>query len=440
MPSDQPRHVLAALARRRFLLSAWPWRSLLFLGTSLPVIGVAALALSPFTLSWVGGLAKASDGTFPTAEIVVLIMLGTFFAVTTGPLVALPIAALERRRLALVDRRPITSGHRIPRPGLFSWLATRYLEAATWREVLYVLLLATIAPIAYAGVGMTAVVIAVMLVSPLVVASAGGVGGTVVLFGPIDDVSGTVPYVVVGIVLIPVLAYTLGLLSAGHTAIARLLLGSGSDVELREVSRSRTRLVDAFDAERRRIERDLHDGAQHRLTSLTLQLGVARLDLPEDSPAAVALDKAHAEAKDLMVVLREVVHGIRPQVLADLGLPAALREMADRSALAVAVVVDPRIADRYPVRIENTAYFAASEALGNIGKHAGVPAAEIRLGQAGDTLILEVRDHGRGGADAAKGTGLSGLADRVAAVNGRLLLSSPPGGPTLVRVELPCLT
>jgi signal transduction histidine kinase len=442
MPSqqraDEPRHVLSALARPRYLLSRWPWRALLFCGTSLVVIGVAALVLSPVSLSWTGLLANASDGHVPEPEIAVLTVLATVFFVAAGPLAALPIAAVERLRLGIVDARPVTTGHRVPRPGLFSWLVTRYTEAATWREVLYLCLLGTVAPIAYGGIALAAFVTAFLLISPIVVTMAGG--GTVVLFGPVDDVPGTLPYVVAGIIAVPLLAYAVGLLSAGHDALARLLLGGGRDVELREVARSRTRLVDAFDAERRRIERDLHDGAQHRLTSLTLQLGVARLDLPDDSPAAVALDKAHTEAKDLMVVLRDLVHGIRPQILADLGLPAALQDLADRSALDVAVVVDPTLADRYPVRVENTAYFAASEALGNVGKHAEVKAAEIRLARSGDTLILEVRDQGRGGADAAGGSGLTGLADRIAAVNGRLLLSSPPGGPTLVRVELPCLT
>jgi signal transduction histidine kinase len=436
MPVDQPRHVLAALTRRRYLLSAWPWRSLLFVLTALPVIGIAALVLSPFWVVWAAEVANASRGVFPHQSGIVLLFLSTVFVVTAGPVLAIPLAALERRRLGIADQRPIVSGHRTPPPGLFAWVATRYTEAATWRELLYALLLATVAPMAYAALLLAALVIAVMLISPAVASFA---TGGIVLIIPVDSLPGTIPYVIAGLLAVPLLAYAIGLVSAGHTAIARLLLGRGGDAELREVARSRTRLVDAFDAERRRIERDLHDGAQHRLTSLTLQLGVARLDVPDDSPAAAALDKAHAEAKDLMVVLRETVHGISPQVLADLGLPAAVRELAERSPLDVTVTIAGLLADRYPARVENTAYFAASEALGNAAKHAGVAAAEIRLSHSGDLLVLEVRDTGRGGANAAAGSGLTGLADRVAAVNGRLLLSSPPGGPTLVRVELPCL-
>jgi signal transduction histidine kinase len=194
--------------------------------------------------------------------------------------------------------------------------------------------------------------------------------------------------------------------------------------------------VDAFEAERRRIERDLHDGAQHRLTSLTLQLGMARLDVPTDSPAAGPLAQAHDEAKELMVVLRELIHGIRPQALADLGLPAALRELTARSPLPVTVTVAEGLR-RPAAHLESTAYFAASEGLANVVKHAGATRADLLLAQAGDMLVLEVRDDGHGGADPAYGTGLTGLADRVAAVGGRLLLASPAGGPTLVRVELP---
>lgn len=444
MPADQPLHLLDALARPRFLRTAWPWRALLSVCTALPVIAVAVLLLSPLTLSWAGVVGNAAHGRFPHSGIVAVLVFVTAFVLVTGPLLAIPIAALERRRLALVDPRPVASGHQPAPPGLITWFVTRYTEAATWRELLFTLLLATVAPVAYGALALAAFVVVIMIVSPLLVLDGGqGIGGVAgaITIGPgeITTPLEAAPYVLLGLALLPVLAYLSGLLAAGHAAVARALVGRGEQAALREVTRSRTRLVDAFDAERRRIERDLHDGAQHRLTSLTLQLGVARLDLPDGSPAAAALDRAHGEAKDLMVALRELVRGISPQVLADLGLPAALRDLAARSPLAVTVAVDPGVADRYPSRVENAAYFAASETLGNVAKHAGVGAAEIRLGHAGDTLIVEVRDAGRGGADPAAGSGLTGLADRVAAVNGRLLLSSPAGGPTLVRVELPWL-
>jgi signal transduction histidine kinase len=138
-----------------------------------------------------------------------------------------------------------------------------------------------------------------------------------------------------------------------------------------------------------------------------------------------------------MVMLRDIVHGIRPQVLGDLGLLPALRELAGRTPLPVHVSA-PDVISRPPEQVETTAYFVASEALGNVAKHALATRAEVVVDWAGDSLVLEVRDDGAGGADPAAGSGLTGLADRVAAVGGRLLLSSPPGGGTLVRVELPC--
>ena len=202
------------------------------------------------------------------------------------------------------------------------------------------------------------------------------------------------------------------------------------------MSRSRARLADAFEAERRRIERDLHDGAQQKLVGLIMKLGLARLDLPAGSPAAEAVAAAHDQAKQLMAELRALIHGIQPQVLADLGLPAALDELTDQSLIPV--TVDARLDGRLPGHVENTVYFAAAEALTNIAKHSGATHATVTARLHDGLLILEVTDNGRGGADTGRGTGLTGLADRVAVAGGRMLLSSPPGGPTILRVEAPC--
>jgi signal transduction histidine kinase len=161
-----------------------------------------------------------------------------------------------------------------------------------------------------------------------------------VAFGTVSTVSQAMPYAICGAVIIPLLPYLLTLAAGAHAATARVLLDAPSEqlrTELIEVARSRARLVDAFDAERRRIERDLHDGAQQRLVSLTLQLGLARLDLPPDSPAATALADAHEQAKALMAELRDLIQGIRPQVLTDLGLAPAVRELADQSPVPVTV-------------------------------------------------------------------------------------------------------
>ena len=427
-----------ALTRRRYPISAWPWRALAYLVSTAPIAFCVAVGWAIVATPWVATAGRLRDGR-PLDGVIVFGMLVTAgLAATIGPLLALPLAALERVRMLIVDNRPVRSGHRPVNGNLLRWLRVRYTESATWREVAYSLFLAGPVNVAYGTVAVLILVDLATILAPFFIEP----GGAPVKIGftEVTSVGQASAYAIIAAVLLPAVPYLLGLLAAGHAAVARALLGdSGGGTALVEVARSRARLVGAYEAERRRIERDLHDGAQHRLTSLTLQLGMARLDVPEDSPAAAPLAAAHQQAKDLMVVLREVIAGIRPQTLVDLGLAGALRELAARSPVPVIVSAPPDLAAaRLPEPVETTAYFVASEALGNVARHAGATGAEVTLTRAGRTLAMEVRDNGRGGADPVAGTGLTGLADRVAAVNGRLLLSSPPGGPTIVRVELPC--
>jgi signal transduction histidine kinase len=423
-----------SLARRRFLLSAGPWRALLYVLTTLPFAGVLGAALGTVILPWLVASVRMHDGRPLDGPLLVLMVTALALFAGLAPLVAIPLGVVERGRLGLVDQRSLRSAHQPLSADPVTWLRVRYAEAATWREVLYGAFLGLIVPVVYAGYAFFVLVDIGFVVSPLFAAT----GTDSWQFGvfSVRTVGQAVPLAIAGALLIPVLVYLLGLIAAGQAAAARALLGDRDGTALRAVAQSRARLADAFETERRRIERDLHDGAQHRLTSLTLQLGMARLDVPADSPAATPLAQAHDEAKELMVVLRELIHGIRPQALADLGLPAALRELSVRSPLPVTVTVADHLPRAAP-HLESTAYFAASEALANVVKHAAAGRADLLLARAGDLLVLEVRDDGHGGADPAHGTGLTGLADRVAAVGGRLLLASPPGGPTLVRVELP---
>ena len=232
----------------------------------------------------------------------------------------------------------------------------------------------------------------------------------------------------------------------GDRRLARLLLTRGPNEMLErrvtQLQQSRDASVESSASELRRIERDLHDGAQQRLVSLAMNLGIAkeRLEASDDPRAAELVGRAHDDAKQAIAELRDLVRGIHPAVLTDLGLDAAVSALAARCPVPVALDVDvPR---RLPSPIEAAAYFVVAEALTNVAKHSDAQQAIVRLHErerAGSRrLIVEVHDDGRGGASAERGSGLRGLHDRVVAVEGSMALNSPVGGPTSIVVELPC--
>ncbi|RNL83379.1 sensor histidine kinase [Halostreptopolyspora alba] len=440
---ETPSTPIQAAATRRFLTGGWPWRSAGYLLTTPVTAAVAVGPLAALAGPWAGVAALVltgapSDAWTHPALLALLIATGALLFSGGGPLVTLPLAALERRRLRLVDSRPIDSGHRRPpRPGLGAWVRTRYTESATWRELVYVLLLASVLALTALAVLTLAGTVAFMIVSPLILVNEPG--PIALLVAQVGTPKEALPFMVVGVAMVPVCGYTFALLAGVHGALARRLLGRGHEElrdELVEVTRSRSRLVDLFEAERHRIERDLHDGAQQRLVTLTMRLGLARLDLPAGSSAATQLAEAHDQAKQLMAELRELIHGIHPQVLTDLGLPGALPGLAERCPVPVTVSTD--IPRRLPAHIESTAYFVVAEALANVAKHSGAANAKVNARVDGVLLVVEVGDDGDGGAAPENGTGLTGLADRVAVMSGRMEMSSPNGGPTLLRVELPC--
>ncbi|BEL04156.1 hypothetical protein Q0Z83_023470 [Actinoplanes sichuanensis] len=228
------------------------------------------------------------------------------------------------------------------------------------------------------------------------------------------------------------------------TSAARALLGPSRSDELtlrvESLARSRADVVAATDAERRRIERDLHDGAQQRLVSLAMNLGMARANLTDaPGPARQAIEAAHDEATQALAELREFVRGLHPAVLDDRGLDAALSGIAARVPMPVRLSV--AVPQRCSPVIEAIAYFVVSEALTNITKHAGATHAEVTVDRTADGLRVVVTDDGRGGATTAgAGTGLRGLAQRAASVDGTFALHSPVGGPTTITVELPCVS
>ena len=203
-----------------------------------------------------------------------------------------------------------------------------------------------------------------------------------------------------------------------------------------QLSSSRARIVEAADAARRRIERDLHDGAQQRLVSLSIVLRLAEERIQDDPEAAVQLlASARHELAQSLAELRDLAHGIHPAIL-DHGLVPALESLVARSPLPVSLAVETH--DRLPEAIEKAAYFVASEALANMGKHAAASRAAIRVERDGAAVLIAIEDDGIGGAESTEGSGLRGLADRVEALGGRLDVISPRGGGTSLRAEIPC--
>jgi signal transduction histidine kinase len=244
-------------------------------------------------------------------------------------------------------------------------------------------------------------------------------------------------------VLLLVLAtpWMIGALARWDTRAGVALLGPNRADELERrvegLTESREAVVAAADAERRRIERDLHDGAQQRLTSLAMNLGLARAtltDLPDEARQAII--DAHEEAKEAVGELRNLVRGLHPAILEDRGLDAALSGVAARSPIPVRLSVD--MPARPSAKIEAVAYFVVAETLTNAARYSGASRVDVVVERFGGFLLVVVSDDGVGGADPSRGTGLTGLARRVGSVDGTFEVSSPVGGPTVISVELPC--
>jgi signal transduction histidine kinase len=334
-------------------------------------------------------------------------------------LLGFPIIAASlvgARRLGQLGRRLARTGFGVtieePAPlvrgrGFIGWLWGAFLDKVSWRSELYLVLLL---PISFVG-GLAVVLLwaGALVFAPLLVIT---------------------PWVVRG-------------LAALNGSLAATLLGPVTLSEpVRRLQASRRQAVDTAAADLRRIERDLHDGAQARLVALAMDLGMAREKLAagqgEESTdqAANLVAAAHDEVKQALVELRDLARGIHPAVLTDRGLDAALSAVAARCSVPVTVAVD--VPERPSPAIEGIAYFSVCELLVNISKHSQASSAAVTVRRVGDRLYIDVYDDGVGGADITSGSGLAGLRERVESVDGRLVLESDEGGPTIVNVELPC--
>jgi signal transduction histidine kinase len=339
------------------------------------------------------------------------------------------VTALQRSRLRAVAGIDIPAG--VPASERRPWPIGPWLSAGTWRQIAFHFL--------SAGTGIAAGLAAACWLAPAVAIA-------YLVAGQPSAASGAAACVVAiaALVTAPWLAQ---LTMRADEILARSLLGPSQSEELairlESLTRSRTEIVAATDAERRRIERDLHDGAQQRLVSLAMNLGMARARFTEvPAPVLRAIADAHDEALLALSELREFIRGLHPAVLNDRGLDAALSGLAARAPVPVRLSVDlPRPASP---SVEAVAYFIVSEALTNVAKHAQATQAEVTVTLDGDLLHVAVTDNGSGGAslavpgEAGGGTGLSGLAQRAASVDGTLTIDSPPGGPTVIAAELPC--
>jgi len=419
-----------------------------------------------FLIRWVFALVSARTWLAFTHHVAGLFISIAVFTLTTAllvtgvvtlplALVGLPVLGLllrfgdglsrfERARFSLLLDRQIPEWPVAERPA-FRWLIVPRRSAwgkrATWGWIGYqvlrlpVSLLTSVTTVAFWAAGL--VLVTLPAYAHALPYGAPSIGDTV-LRGSAPLVASFVSGVVV-LLLAPQLTRGFGRMDA---ALASWLLAPPRDVVLAarvsQLEESRERVVDAAEAERRRIERDLHDGAQQRLVALAMELGRAKAKFSDDVEAAAELvDQAHAEAKAALTELRDLVRGVHPPVLTDRGLDAALSGLIARCPVPVDLKVEVPV--RPKASVEAVAYFVVAESLTNIAKHSRATHASVVVEGHGfpGTLNLVISDDGIGGAD-PDGAGLAGLADRVSGVDGTLSVESPSGGPTIISAVLPC--
>ncbi|MGW1186070.1 sensor histidine kinase [Streptomyces drozdowiczii] len=423
------RHVLPAALRAP--LEGRTWREFCYLLLSLPI----SIVLFTFAITMIA----LGAGLLVTFIGIPVLAAGLVMCRGFGMLERTRARALLRVDVA--DPAPV----RGRKSGLMSWIGAVLKSGVSWRHLLYALMHFPWAVFAFC-VSLTLQAWGwAALTYPLwhwAVPSHTGVSG-IQLYGDTQHEvyldSGTDLALTAGLGLGIVLLspwVIRGLATVDRLMVTGLLGPSRLAERVTELESDRGVVVDTAAADLRRIERDLHDGAQARLVALAMDLGLAKEKLTDDPEAAARMvDEAHGEVKVALQELRDLARGIHPAVLTDRGLDAALSAVASRCTVPVTVEVD--LVSRPAQAIEGIAYFTVSELLQNVSKHSGATRASVDVWRTEDRLLLQVTDDGRGGADPEAGSGLAGLTERLDAVDGVLVVDSPVGGPTKVTAELP---
>ncbi len=417
MQPVQPRPTTPGLALRRYrftlLFTSWPWRSLAYL-LATPIVAITWL-LTCWPLL---------------------------------PLAGVPVGHIERWRLRWVDLHPAPNPHTTPEPaGFRGWAGHRLREQTTWTELLCGVLLVPVSLLGF-------VVITIGLMLPAALVGSGALILTFLALG-IDPASvdptaeaihqnpvAQAGFVLLGLVLFVAGMYLVTLTAEGQRYLTRLLISSPATrlvEQVGELTRSRARITSAFDDERRRIERDLHDGAQQRLTSLVMTLGTLHYQHQRGDDIAPLIQQARTDAQRAVDELREIVHGIYPSALSEHDLADALDELVLRTENAgLRATANIDLPDDIPTPVQVGVYFAASELITNVTKHADATSLFLLAHHTPDgTLYVTVQDDGHGGAHTG-GSGLLGVIDRIETLGGHVKISSPAGGPTRITLEVPC--
>ncbi len=431
--SDAVSHRLTPVARRFSTETIWRTLHGLPIVNSWKVVSDSLFLITTFILGLIWLVFFVTVAAVGLATIIIWVgvpLLAALVAITIWT------AQMERDRLRVFLGVSIASPYRyFPEDGApwkKAWGLLR--NPQLWRDLAYLLLLLPMGilglvfvfqPVSYA-------------IAPLIFILGGhhNINGWNISSFPEAVVAGAV-----GLILVVPFSVLVNLMAIVNGKVGlRFLAPSQEEVlieRVEELTEARSAVMRAMHLERRRIERDLHDGAQQRLVALAMDLGRLQDKMEKDPEGAkLLIDSSHEESKRILADLRDLVRGIHPAVLTDRGLDAAISAIAGRSPVPVEVDVD--LKSRLPEEVEGTAYFVVVESLTNIAKHSQASRARVHIHRRGNWLILEISDNGRGGANLGHGSGLRGLQDRILALDGRFSLSSPPGKGTTIYVEIPC--